>query len=175
MKIPSQPLSFPAKPDDLSKSLTYVIAIAVLVPMFILIPSARGGNPEVMIPFGVVILTLAVLLLFRVKSYTLTPDALKIVRKAGTKSLPRQTLKSASPTSTKDLGFGIRLFGSGGWGGYFGVFYYRHVGKVHVFATDRNKLILLRTTDDRQYLISPEDPVAFLKALRLPQEPVRKE
>ncbi len=175
MKPPTLPQSFPARLDDLSKSLTYVIAIAIAVPMFILIPSARGGHPEVMIPFAVVILTLAVLLLFRVKSYTLTKDELQIIRKAGVKSLPRQTLKSASPTTTKDLGFGIRLFGSGGWGGYFGIFYYRHVGKVHVFATDRKKLILLRTTDGRQYLLSPEDPAAFLKALRLPQEPVRKE
>lgn len=173
-KTPSLPKTFNAKLDDLSKSITYVVAIAMVVPLFMLVPYVRGGHPEVLIPFALVIITLVVLLLFRVKSYVLTPNALEIVRKAGVKSFPQASLKSATPVTTKELGFGIRLFGSGGWAGYFGTFFYRNIGKTKVFATDRKKLILLRTQDDRRILISPEDTEGFLKALRLPQEAIVK-
>ncbi len=174
MKNPRQPQVFEAKLDDLSKIITYVIAAGLVIPLFMVIRIATQGVPEALIPFIVVLITLAVALRFRVKSYVLTPTDLQIVRSAGSKIFLLDSLRSATPVTTKDLGFGIRLFGSGGWGGYFGTFFYRHIGKTSVFATDRKKLILLRTKDDRRILISPEDPAGFLKALRLPAEAIEK-
>lgn len=175
MKTSIQPQTFSAKLDDLSKIITYVVAAALVIPLIMMTQIAAKGNPEVLIPFAVVIIILGIALLFRVKNYVLTPDALQIVRKAGIKDFKREAFKSASPVTTKDLGFGIRLLGSGGWGGYFGTFLYRNVGKVQAFATDRKKLILLRTKDNRQILISPEDTEGFLKAMRLPQEPIQRD
>ena len=167
--------TFSAKLDDLSKIITYVIAAVLVIPLIMLTQIAARGNPEVLIPFAVVIIVLAVALLFRVKSYVLTPTELQIVRQVGAKSFPINTFKSATPATTKELVFGLRLFGSGGWAGYFGTFFYRNVGKVSVFATDRKKLILLRTKDDRQILVSPEDTEGFLKALKLPKERIERE
>lgn len=166
--------TFEAKLDDLSKILTYVTLAILVVPFILLINEAAHGHPEVLIPFGVVAILLSVATRFRIRSYQLTPDALQIVQAKGIKSYPRALFQSATPVTTKDLGFGIRLFGSGGFFGYFGTFFYRNVGKVNVYATDRTKLILLRQTDGKQLLISPADPAAFLQALRLPTATIVK-
>ncbi|RYD52848.1 MAG: hypothetical protein EOP52_01500 [Sphingobacteriales bacterium] len=160
--------TFEAKLDDLSKILTYVLLAILVVPFILLVNEAAHGHPEVLIPFAVVFIILGITTRFRIRRYQLTPDTLEIVQVKGIKSFPRASFQSATPVTTKDLGFGIRLFGSGGFLGYFGTFFYRNVGKVKVYATDRTKLILLRQTDGKQVMISPADPAAFLQALKLP-------
>lgn len=162
--------TFEAKLDDLSKIITYVVAFSMVVMLFLLGNIAAHGTPEVLIPLAIVIIILAIALLFRVKSYVLTPDALQVVRPSGSRTFPRSSLKSARPVTTKELGFGIRLFGSGGWGGWFGTFLYKNIGKAQVYATDRSKFLLLRTTDGKQIIVSPVDTEGFLKALKLPKE-----
>lgn len=162
--------TFEAKLDDLSKIITYVISFSMVVMLVLLGNIAMRGTPEVLIPLLIVIVILGIALLFRVRKYVLTPDALQVVRSLGSRSFPRNTLKSATPVTTKDLGFGIRLFGSGGWGGWFGTFLYKNIGKAQVYATDRNKFILLRTNNGKQIILSPMDTEGFLKALKLPKE-----
>ncbi len=167
--------TFEAKLDDLSKIITSIVAFSMVVMLLLLGNIAAHGTPEVLIPLAIVIIVLVVALFYRVKSYSLTADALQVIRPLGSRSFERKNIKSATPVTTKELGFGIRLFGSGGWGGWFGTFLYKNIGKAQVYATDRNKFILLRTADGRQIIISPVDTEGFLKALKLPKEAVSKQ
>jgi hypothetical protein len=161
---------FEAKLSDLSKIITYVTVAVLVVPATLMSSMAMNGDSEVLIPLAIVFIVLLVASLFRVKSYTLDATELRIQRPVGEAILSRADLRSATPVGTKDLGFGLRLFGSGGFAGYTGIFFYRNIGRVTLYATDARKFILLRTHEDKQYLVSPVDTAGFLKDLNIPVE-----
>ncbi|MCS7122324.1 MAG: PH domain-containing protein [Archaeoglobaceae archaeon] len=58
----------------------------------------------------------------------------------------------------------IRVFGSGGLFGWFGLFYIEKIGKVWVYARRRKDLVLIKA--DKNYLIAPEDPKRFIENLK---------
>ncbi|MEM2921967.1 MAG: PH domain-containing protein, partial [Candidatus Bathyarchaeia archaeon] len=59
--------------------------------------------------------------------------------------------------------WGIRLFGSGGMYGYFGLFSFKGLGRVWMHATNRHNLVLIKTRGGKEALISPRDPDSFIK------------
>ncbi len=61
---------------------------------------------------------------------------------------------------------GIRLFASGGLYGHFGLFHFSRLGRVWAYVTDHHKTVLIKTKDGTQYMLSPEDPEAFLERLK---------
>ncbi len=162
--------TFEARMSDLSRIITFVVIGVLVIPTILMLNMAAHGEAEVLIPLAVVFVVLAVAAFFRTKGYTLSAAELRVQRPAGEVVFARANLRSATPVTTKDLGFGLRLFGSGGFAGYSGIFFYRNIGKTILYATDATKFILLRTRNDRQYLVSPADTVGFLKELGLPVE-----
>ncbi len=57
----------------------------------------------------------------------------------------------------------VRIFGSGGLFGWFGLFYVPEVGEVYVYAKRRDNLVLVKA--DKNYLIAPENPEEFIQSL----------
>lgn len=161
---------FEAKLSDLSKIITYVVLAVLIIPTILMGSMAMNGQSEVLIPLAVVFVALLGASFFRVKSYTLDVSELRVQRPVGEAVFARADLRSATPVTGKDLGFGLRLFGSGGFAGYTGIFFYRNIGKVVLYATDANRFILLQTREDKKYLVSPVDTAGFLKELGLPVE-----
>jgi hypothetical protein len=62
---------------------------------------------------------------------------------------------------------GIRVGGSGGLYGYLGLFYFFHIGKVWMYVTNNNKMLLIRCFDNKQYAISPNGMDFLIEAKRL--------
>jgi hypothetical protein len=60
---------------------------------------------------------------------------------------------------------GIRLWASGGLYGYFGIFFFRGIGKVKMYATNRNNLVLVKDAKNTKYLISPDNVDKFMDLL----------
>lgn len=58
-----------------------------------------------------------------------------------------------------------RLFGVGGLFGYYGYFKNPQLGKFLAFATDRNRLVVLRFPQ-KILVISPHDPQGFLQQVQ---------
>ena len=61
--------------------------------------------------------------------------------------------------------WGLRLFGSGGFYGYYGLFTFRNSGRVLMYATNRHDLVLLQD-ETRKFLLSPSKPEKFIQLLR---------
>jgi len=61
--------------------------------------------------------------------------------------------------------WGIRLWGSGGLYGYFGIFFFREICKVKMYATNRNNLVLVKDANDTKYLVSPDNLDKFMDLL----------
>ena len=162
--------TFEARLSDLSKIITFVVMGILVVPAILMGNMAVHGQPEVLIPLAFVFVILVIAALFRTKSYTTDATQLRVQRPAGEVVLERASLRSATPVTTRELGFGLRLFGSGGFAGYSGFFFYRNIGKTVLYATDATKFILLRMQDEKKILVSPVDTTGFLKELGLPAE-----
>ena len=61
---------------------------------------------------------------------------------------------------------GIRLFGSGGFFGYFGLFKLKGLGRVWVYATRRVHLILVNDVSGKKFIISPDDVGKFMQVFK---------
>ena len=59
--------------------------------------------------------------------------------------------------------WGLRLFGSGGLYGYYGIFMFKGIGTVRMHATNRHKLVLVTDVNGRKHLLSPDDPERFIQ------------
>ncbi len=111
-------------------------------------------------------LTLGIILLtylFAPKEYEITLDGLLIKRPLRSFTIPSKEIVEVNRIQEKISG--IRLWASGGLFGYFGLFKLSGLGRVWVYATNKNKLVLIKTKD-KKYIISPKDPNGFLSKLR---------
>lgn len=108
--------------------------------------------------------TLGVLLigyLFSPRSFELTLNGIAIKRPIKSFEIPYREI-----LNVKRVGWSwrhLRLFGSGGLYGFFGLFQFSGLGRVWTYVTNRHKVVLVETKGGTKYLISPEDPEAFLE------------
>ena len=63
------------------------------------------------------------------------------------------------------IGFRIRLFGSGGFFGFFGWFYGRRLGRFRGYITNHKDLVLITLRDGGKLVLSPHPAEAFLEYL----------
>ena len=156
---------FTATMDDLAKTITFVVLIVLIIPFFVIFNQyLKLHQPLLLLGPVVVIIGLIIITLYRPKGYSLGPDGLQVERSIKGPVIPWHTIKSIMPVTSKDLGPGMRTWGSGGFLGYFGRFWYRAYGHLTMYATDRSKMLMITLSDDRKIIISPDDPSAFLSA-----------
>lgn len=158
---------FSASLDGLSKTLSFVVFVILIIPIISIISLyGKSHDAALFIAPAAVVVALFIAFLYRVKGYGLDGDSLSILRPVSTLKYPLHRIRSIRAVTTKDLGFGIRAFGSGGFFGYFGKFYYRNTGAVTLYVTDRSKMLLLTLDDDKKIIISPDDTAAFMAAFQ---------
>jgi hypothetical protein len=159
--------TFPAKLDALAKMITVAVVVAVVVP-FITIGQHFGANHDYKIVLVPVLLIAAFLftVLYKPKSFTINPSVLKITQVGFSKVIPMTDIEHIEVADRKELGLGLRTFGSGGFLGYLGKFWYSKIGHITFYVTDRDKMLLVRLKTGKKIMISPDDQVGFLNAYR---------
>jgi len=113
------------------------------------------------------VMPLAVLLgagCFTIRGYRITEDAIEVQRLFWITRLPRPTLVSATLEPGVAKG-SLRTCGNGGLFSFSGWYWNRPLGSYRMLATDLNRLVVLRFSDRKPMLISPDQPEAFVKAL----------
>ncbi len=158
---------FSAPLDSMARQITFVVVLIVLIPFFVIFSQYLTLHDQKLLIGPVVVMALLVITaLFYVKEYVLDGDGLHIIRPLVNADYPLHRFRSIVPVTSKELGFGIRTFASGGFLGYFGKFYYRKHGHMTLYVTDRMKMLLITLDDDRKIIISPDDTAAFMAAFR---------
>jgi len=153
--------------DSLAKTLTFVVLVVLVIPFITIISQfARIHDMWLLLGPAVILIGIVVTLLYRPKEYQLDAEGLHIIRPVKPVRIPLYNIRSIMPVTTKELGYGLRAFGSGGFLGYFGVFYYRNYGRITLYATDRSKLLLITLDNDRKIIISPDDTEGFMAAFK---------
>lgn len=98
------------------------------------------------------------------RGYVVSKDAIRVQRLIGTATLPLAGVREARPATRDDLCGAIRLFGSGGMFGYYGLFRTRRLGRSYWYVTDRSKAVVVAGT--KTAVFSPDDVDGFLAAVR---------
>jgi hypothetical protein len=76
-----------------------------------------------------------------------------------------EIIVSNEPKIWKWTWWGGRLWASGGLYGYFGIFVFKGIGTVRVYATNRNNLVLVENVKNTKYLVSPDNIDRFMDLL----------
>lgn len=154
---------FKASLDKLSK-LIFVGVLVLFVFTILFIGIALKDQPLALVfPLLILSVTLIGTILYSPLRYIVSDEGIHIVRRINIFSIEGKTIDQVVPISKADLGTAIRMAGNGGMLGYTG-WYTSKIGKTRWFVTQRKNYILIKTTDKKQYLISPDDPEGFLLA-----------
>ena len=109
-------------------------------------------------------LLLAAALVYRVRGYTLTDDAIFVRRLAGDCRLPLAGLLSVCGDVDAMRG-SVRLLGNWGLFSITGRCWNRKLGSYRAFATDPSRAVVLRYSNET-VVITPHDPQHFIMRAR---------
>jgi hypothetical protein len=102
---------------------------------------------------------------FMVRGYALTERELLVRRLGWQTALPLAGL-AAVTGEPEGLRGSLRLFGNGGLFGISGWFWNRRFGRFRAYATDPQRVVLLRYRDGRKMVVTPHDVQHFIVRVR---------
>lgn len=151
---------FEASWDGLVKGITggtivLVISIAMVLSMKLDRPFLASG-------FIVILVCILVLpFLWAPRGYAVESNDVVIKRLIG----EMRIAAADQPRRWNWTWRGIRLWGSGGLYGYFGYFAFKGIGRVHMYATNRHNLVVIKDERSEKHLLSPDQPERFILLL----------
>jgi len=111
------------------------------------------------------LLVLALCVAYSPRGYVVEGQSILVKRLAGAVRIPLAGVHEARRATPDDFHGCVRLWGSGGLFGYYGVFSTSKLGKSTWYLTNRNNAIVV-TADAKTLLFSPDDTAAFLTAIQ---------
>jgi hypothetical protein len=102
---------------------------------------------------------------FRPAGYVVTSEEVLVSRLLRDVPIKRADIRRVAALPARDLSASVRLFGVGGLFGYYGKYASHLLGRTTWYATRRDTPVLLETTDGKKYILTPNDPNAFVRAL----------
>jgi hypothetical protein len=114
---------------------------------------------------GVPLMVLLGALPFMVRGYVLTETHLEVRRLGWRTVLPLAGLVTVTG-EPQGLRGSLRLFGNGGLFGISGWFWNRRIGRFRAYATDPERVVLLRYGDGKKVVVTPHDVQHFIVRAR---------
>lgn len=130
--------------------------------------SLIGPRPLLVWRFVVVILPALILLAalpFAVMGYVLTEEVIEVRRLGWRTRLPLDGLIEVTG-EPEGLRGAVRLLGNGGLFAFNGWFWSRRLGRFRAYATDPERVVLLRYRDGRKVVVTPGDVQHFIVRVR---------
>ena len=106
------------------------------------------------------------------RAYVVSDRAIEVERLIGNVQAPLEDVRESRRINTEDLRGGIRLWGSGGLFGYYGLFRTTRLGRCTWYVTNRKNVVVI-IAQSKTTLYSPDDVDGFLEAIRASM-PVRE-
>ena len=101
---------------------------------------------------------------FYIRHYEITADSIIIHHFLRKVVIPRTALTQVEALEEGALDNSWRLFGSGGFFGYFGLFSSKTYGKMHWYVSARKQAVLVKTAE-KTYILSPDNRKDFVAVL----------
>jgi len=143
------------------------LALLVLPPLFLAI--ALLGNRLLLGPAALLVaIYVWIWLWFRPTRFSVQPRVLDIVWPLRRREIPRDDITTARLLDKRQLrqevGRAMRV-GAGGLGGGFGWLWTQKRGVVRMYISRTDGFVWIERRADRPWLITPERPEAFVRAL----------
>lgn len=148
-------VSFTASFDRTTKIISAVIALSLLIPIFLLHSFLIGA---------IAFLVLALAYAYSARGYVVSGKALTVKRLIGNISFPLDEISEVRQATSADLDGCIKLWGSCGLFGYYGLFRTSRLGNCWSYMTDREKAVVV--VAGKTTLFSPDDTEGFLAAIQ---------
>ena len=141
-----------------STSLILVSSVVTAISVFVAVTLVSHGRA-----FGALVPVVLIVgcLLFTIRGYTITPDAVLVHRLCWSTRVPLAGLASAE-FAPDIMRRSIRLWGNGGLFSFAGWFRNKALGVYRSFVTDPHRTVLLRFAK-RPVLVSPSAPEKFVQ------------
>jgi Bacterial PH domain len=102
---------------------------------------------------------------YSTRGYAVSDQTLTIKRLIGDIHIPLDRIRRVRVAAGEDLSGCIRLWGSGGLFGYYGLYRTAGLGKSTWYVTNRSKALVL-ITETKTIVVSPNEQDGFLEAIR---------
>jgi hypothetical protein len=99
------------------------------------------------------------------RGYEISGGSLTILRLIGNVQIGLDHVHEARTVGFGYLKWRVRIWGTGGLFGYYGLYYTAGLGKCTWYVTDRSKCVVL-VTRDKTVVVSPDDVESFVTAIR---------
>jgi hypothetical protein len=148
-----------------------VIILVAVVAIVILRAAAHVGSRGnlvrglLILEAAVPVAILGIVALFAPLGYEVNPDAVVIRRLVRNVVISRKTIREVRRVKSAEIGFAVRLFASGGFLGWFGLFFSHSLRRFWAYAGNRDDLVLVTQADGTRIVISPHPPDAFLETV----------
>ncbi len=149
---------FSAPYDGTTKAVSAVVCVLLLVVAVMV---------HVIFVAAIVPLLLLAMFAYSARGYAVTEDVIVIRRWIGNIRIPLSAVREARPATTDDFRGSIRVWGSGGVFGYYGLFRTSRLGRCYWYLTDRQRSVVVRTAE-KTYLVSPDNVAGFVAAVGAP-------
>jgi hypothetical protein len=152
-----------------SRSLRLTTAVSVAVLSAVMLAGLLIGPRQLLLwqlaMVGVPLVVLLGALPFMVRGYVLTEMHIE-VRRWGWRTVLPLTGLVAVTGEPQGLRGSLRLFGNGGLFGISGWFWNRRIGRFRAYATDPERVVLLRYSDGKKVIVTPHDVQHFIVRAR---------
>jgi len=163
-------MTYKASFDSLTKIVTIAVTILFAFIFFVpLIFITDGLGNQNSIYTRVALLAIYIITYgFSTKAYQLTPDEIIICRLFGNVKIKRSEITSVEIIEKEQMGWIIRTFGVGGLFGYWGKFSSSKLGSMTWYATKKNRIILIKTINNKRFVITPDEMEQFVADFNSP-------
>ena len=152
--------SFPASYDTASYDTTTKIITAVV--LVILVSADVFTRSAIVAGLGALLFALAYA--YSPRGYAIAGRSIMVKRLIGNVRIPLDAIREARSATRDDFRAALRLWGSGGLFGYYGVFQTAHLGKATWYVTNRSRAVVV-VAGSKTTLFSPDDVAGFITAI----------
>lgn len=144
-----------------------ITAAVIFVTIFVvgmMLRIGTGPGPAWLNPLAFVpAVILSVTILFAPLGFTVDPVGIIVHRLGPNIYIRHEEIAAIQRIEAVQIGLGIRVFGSGGFFGFFGSFYSRRLGRFRGCITNRRDLVLIELQDGTKLVLSPYPADAFVE------------
>ena len=160
---------FSASLGERERLVTYAVGygVGIGVPLIFGVSFAVGFSQPLILLFPVpFVVAFGVPYFLRPTGYAVTDGEIVVIRIIGRKSIPLDQVREVINPASIAPGLNIVLACVEGIHGTFGSYWNKTWGRYQVFVTNHLNSVELRLEDGSRVILSPDDPMAFLSAVR---------
>lgn len=154
--------------DKVAKGITIGATIffaIMIIAQFLFVKESDKSAPFVVSFLSLLIYFTAFVL--RPINYSFTNDSLIVHRLLKDVIINKNQIKTVEFIDKEKMKGAIRTFGVGGLFGYFGSFSKSGIGKMTWYATNLNNLVLIKTINNKNIVLTPNEPNKFIAEFKL--------